>query len=67
MEMIDTDIPVTKWPFLAITLLRVGPDGIDARIITREMTFPFSTENGAQVLAPNWNAINPVLLEMFEQ
>jgi LCP family protein required for cell wall assembly len=67
MEMVDTNIPITKWPFLAITLLRVGPDGIDARIITREMTFPFSTEGGAQVLAPNWNAINPVLLEMFGQ
>lgn len=67
MEMVDTNIPISKWPSLAITLLRVGPEGIDARIITREMTFPFSTESGAQVLAPNWAAINPVLFEMFGQ
>jgi LCP family protein required for cell wall assembly len=66
-ESVDTDLPMRKWPMLAVTLLRVGPDGVDARVITREMTFPFTTEGGAQVLAPNWDAINPVLLEMFGQ
>ena len=67
MEMIDTDLPVSKWPHLGITLLRAGPDGIDARVITREMTNPFTTSEGAQVLGPNWATINPVLLEMFGQ
>jgi len=67
MEMVDTNVPVTKWPLMAITLLRVGPEGIDARVITREMVHPFSTEGGAQVLRPNWEAINPVLFEMFHE
>ena len=67
LETVDTDLPLRKWPLLAVTLLRVGPDGVDARVISREMTFPFTTESGAQVLAPNWEAINPVLLEMFGQ
>lgn len=66
-KMVDTNIPITKWPLLVITLLRVGPEGIDGRVITREMTHPFSTEGGAQVLGPNWEAIDPVLLEMFGQ
>jgi hypothetical protein len=48
-------------------MLRVGQEGIDARLITREMTQPFATTNGAQVLAPKWEAINPVLLEVFGQ
>ncbi len=65
IEMVDTNIPITKWPGLGITLLRVGPDGIDSRIISREMTNPFTTSQGAQVLGPNWNIINPILQEMF--
>lgn len=65
MEMIDTNVPALKWPLMVITLLRVSPDGVDARVITREMTQPFSTEGGAQVLAPNWEEINPLLFEMF--
>jgi LCP family protein required for cell wall assembly len=64
-EMVDTNIPWHKWIYLGVTMLRVGQDGIDTRVITREMTFPFTTENGAQVLAPNWQVINPVILEMF--
>lgn len=65
IQMVDTDVPISKWPYLAITMLRVGPDGIDASVITREMTNPFTTSGGAQVLGPNWTIINPVLLEMF--
>jgi len=67
MEMVDTNMPPLRWIYLGLTLLRVGQDGIDARLITREMTNPFTTTGGAQVLAPNWQAINPVLLEMFDQ
>ena len=67
IEMVDTNIPLTKWPLFAITVLRVGPDGIDNRIISREMTHPFTTDQGAQVLGPNWSIINPVLMEMFGQ
>lgn len=66
-QMIDTNVPFAKWPALAITVLRVGVDGMDSRTITREMTNPFTTSEGAQVLGPNWAAINPVLLEMFGQ
>lgn len=66
-EFVDTDLPVWLWPRLAFGLLRLGLENIDSRVITREMTYPFTTTGGAQVLAPNWNAINPVLMEMFEQ
>ncbi len=67
IEMVDSDIPISKWPLLAITMFRVGPDGIDARVISREMTNPFTTSGGAQVLGPNWAVINPVLFEIFGQ
>lgn len=67
LETVETDIPVLIWPRLGVTLLRSGPSGIDARTITRDMVTPFTTDGGAQVLAPNWERINPVLLEMFGQ
>ena len=65
--VVDTDIPLWQWPRIGLALLVIGPDNVDARTINREMVFPFTTEGGANVLGPNWEAINPVLLEMFGQ
>jgi len=67
LASIDTDVPILLWPQLAFAVLRAGPDGIDGRTITREMARGFTTAGGAAVLAPQWQAINPVLLEMFGQ
>lgn len=66
-DFVESDIPVWLWPRLGFALLRLGPDGIDGRVITREMTNPFTTSGGAQVLGPNWERINPVLMEVFGQ
>ena len=65
LEMVDTDMPPVKWFMLGATMFRVGQEDIDARLITREMTNPFTTSGGAQVLGPNWEAINPIMEEMF--
>jgi hypothetical protein len=62
-----TDVPPWDWPSLALAMLRAGPGGIDGRVIERSMVEGFVTEGGAQVLAPDWSLINPVLLEMFGQ
>jgi LCP family protein required for cell wall assembly len=67
MSSLDTDIPIWLWPRLGISILRVGFDGLDLRVISREMVSGFLTENGAQVLTPDWSRINPVLMEMFGQ
>ena len=64
-QAVDTNIPIWQMPRLVFALLRVPFFGIDSRVITREMVVPFQTSGGAQVLAPNWDAINPILLEMF--
>lgn len=67
IRSVDTNVPVWLWPRLGLALLRKGPDGIDARSISREMVSPFITDSGADVLGPNWSIINPVLKEMFGQ
>ncbi len=65
LGVVDTNLPVWQWPRLGFALLRAGKDGIDSRTITREMVVPFTTDGGAQVLGPNWEAIRPMISEMF--
>lgn len=67
LSHVDTDLAPWVWPRLLVAVLRSGPGGIDARIISREMVQGFTTADGAQVLAPDWSRINPVLYEMFAQ
>jgi len=62
-----TNIPWWLVPRLGLAFLRSRSTGMDNRTINREMVTPFTTYEGAQVLAPNWDAINPVLMEMFGQ
>ena len=66
-QVVDTNIPVWQWPRLLFALLRAFLFGIDSQTITQEMVTPFQTSQGAQVLAPNWDAINPLLKKMFGQ
>jgi LCP family protein required for cell wall assembly len=65
LQAVDTNIPFWQIPRLAFALVRAPLFGIDSRVISREMVVPFQTSAGAQVLAPNWDVINPILLEMF--
>lgn len=64
-DVVDTNVPVWQWPRFILTILRVGVDGVDSHVITREMVDPFTTAGGAQVLAPDWNKINPLIVELF--
>ena len=66
-QVVQTNIPVWQWPRLLFALLRAFLAGMDSQTITREMVIPFQTSQGAQVLAPNWDVINPLLRRMFGQ
>jgi len=66
-QAVETDIPVWQWPRLGFALVRASLGGIDNRIIEREMVTPFQTSEGAQVLLPNWELINPILQDIFDQ
>ena len=59
------DIPPWQWPRLGLALLRAGPDGIQSQTISREMVTPFTTSGGAQVLLPDWDAIQQVMDYLF--
>jgi LCP family protein required for cell wall assembly len=62
---VDTNIPFWQWPRLVFCMMRVSWLGVDARTISADMVFPFTTSGGAQVLAPNWDAIHAYVKEMF--
>ena len=64
---VTTDITLSDLIRMAPLLVRVGPAGLDQRVIDETMTQSFQTENGASVLLPIWERINPVLMEMFGQ
>ena len=64
-QVVDTNIPLWQLPRLLFALLRSVFFGVDSQTITRDMVTPFVTSGGAQVLAPNWEAINPLMKEMF--
>jgi len=66
-KSVDTNIPLWQWPRLIFVFVRAPLFGIDSRTITPDMVRPFTTSGGAQVLGPNWDAINPLLKEMFGQ
>ena len=61
----DSNMPIWQIPRLGLILLRVGITNIDAQIIDRDMTIPTITEQGASVLLPNWQRINPLIHQMF--
>jgi anionic cell wall polymer biosynthesis LytR-Cps2A-Psr (LCP) family protein len=65
LQAVETNIPIWQIPRLSFALLRAPLFGIDSQVIAREMVVPFQTSGGAQVLAPNWEVINPVLNRMF--
>jgi LCP family protein required for cell wall assembly len=65
-QTVETNIPVWQIPRLLFALVRVPIfGGVKSETITREMVTPFVTSGGAQVLLPDWEAIHPLLKEMF--
>lgn len=61
----DTNIPLWRLPQVSFAVLRTGIDHFDSRIIDREMVTPITTDQGANVLLPNWDLIHPLINDMF--
>lgn len=65
LGVIDTDAPLWLWPRIAFPLLFPGGGEVYSRTVNREMVTPFTTADGAQVLSPNWGAIQPLVNSIF--
>jgi len=65
-RLVDTNLPFWNWPRIGLALVRAVIGGnIDNRTLDRQMATPFVTNEGASVLLPNWELINPLVREMF--
>ncbi|OJX38087.1 MAG: hypothetical protein BGO78_08625 [Chloroflexi bacterium 44-23] len=63
---VDTNVPIWEMPRVGVALIRaVLTDNLNTKTITREMVIPYTTDQGANILLPIWEAINPLLFEMF--
>jgi LCP family protein required for cell wall assembly len=61
LAAVDTNLPIWLWPRLGLALARASLTGVDSYAIDRSMVTPFVTSEGAQVLLPNWAAINELV------
>ncbi len=66
-RVVETDIPFWQLPRLGILILRVGIENIDSRMIDRSMTTPYTTDQGASVLLPQWDQIHLLIEEIFHK
>jgi anionic cell wall polymer biosynthesis LytR-Cps2A-Psr (LCP) family protein len=65
LEHVDTNLGPVEMLQLSVTALRLGPDGIEHRVIDSDMTRPWTTPTGGAVLLPRWEKINPLVEELF--
>lgn len=66
VSSVDTNVPVWQWPRLGLAFARAGLTGrFDSRTIQREMTTPYITDGGANVLMPKWELIQPYVQEIL--
>jgi LCP family protein required for cell wall assembly len=62
---LTTDLNQVDLATIFLAALLVGPDGLQSYTITEDMTTPFTTPTGAQVLLPRWELIWPLLNQIF--
>ena len=67
VHSVQTNIPIWAYPRLAYATLFSAVYGFDSHTLDRDMVTSWTTDAGAQVLLPNWDKINPLLLQLFNQ
>lgn len=62
---LTTDLSEVDLATILLAVLLVGPEGLQSYSINQEMTIPFTTDLGAQVLLPRWEVILPLVGQLF--
>lgn len=65
-QAVDSNVPLWVYPRLAYGIAFSAVKGFDSHAITREMTTSWVTDQGAQVLLPNWDLILAMVNEVFK-
>lgn len=64
-QAVDSNVPLWVWPRLVYGITFSAIKGFDSHAIDRDLVTPWVTSEGAQVLLPNWDLINPLVKEIF--
>lgn len=60
-----TDLSEVDLAAIFLSVMLVGPEGVQSYAVDEEMTIPYVTDSGAQVLLPRWEVILPLVGEIF--
>lgn len=63
---VETDLPIWLWPRVGYGVLFSAIKGFDAHTFDRNSITPWVTNEGAQVLLPNWDLMNPLIDGLFK-
>jgi LCP family protein required for cell wall assembly len=64
-KTVDTNLSFWQLANTAMAVVRLGPANIESHVLPREDTTPANI-NGAQVLLPVWESINPLVDQLFK-
>ena len=62
---IQTDVPVYLYPRVLYSVAFSALKGFNSQTLPHEMVTSYLTDQGAQVLLPNWDMINPLVKTIF--
>ena len=65
MRAITTNIPFYLWPRIAYSAIFSSVTGFDMNSLDHNMVQGYITADGADVLLPNWDRINPLIEKLF--
>jgi LCP family protein required for cell wall assembly len=65
-KAVDTDLPFWLWPRVGFGFAFSAIKGFDAHTFDRNSITPWVTDQGAQVLLPNWDLMNPLIDGLFK-
>ena len=66
LQAVDSNIPFWAWPRLLYGTAFSAVFGFESNTLDRNWVTPWVTSEGAQVLLPNWDLINPFIAEKFK-
>jgi LCP family protein required for cell wall assembly len=66
-QNVDTNLTVLDIASMLPALIWIGPDGIDRHVLNNDYVVGATTEAGASILQPQWDAIQGLMDEMFRK
>lgn len=64
-QNVQSDVSLAQWPILGRTALILAAGDVESLVLDQNYVDPWTTESGASVLLPRWEAIHPAVEQLF--